>query len=402
MRPPDYRRDGSRPIAALDFPEPGVLDVEALRRVWAPWFELTASPAAPVRARHAVHLLDMLTGRRDPVVPNFFSIVSPAGLRTQLARQARRDDVVADRPEALADPRQPDTPARDRWRFVADELAAWDEQPVERRVLLVQLLTQLGFLRRVVELVPVLRTTDSPRLAYEAARAACELNRHSTVPLQVLKWVAEQATDPDLRVLAPLRLASAFSRARRDVDTAEGWLAVAQRRLDAVRPTWLAHLLGSRKHRTAALCRVLRRDPDGCAREMLLAAYHDARLGATGDELVRHYRVENRQLVLEASLKLATGSGTAFADADEAWQVMPDADLLYVLGEYHESRDELARACQAYLGAARHGSVRGAVGAYRAGCVLDRMGRHDEARDAFRLCVDLDPASVSGAERLAA
>ncbi|NUT93070.1 MAG: hypothetical protein HOY78_13700 [Saccharothrix sp.] len=395
MARPDYRRDGSRAFTELDFPPPAVLDVAALRRIWAPWFTLTASDEAPARALHAVHLLDMLAGRRDLVMPNLFSIVSPAGLRAQLARQARRDDLVAEGAEA--------SPASGRWRELAGESARWWAQPAERQVVLVELLTQLGLHRRVVELVPVLRSTDSPRLAYEVARAGCELNRSSPVPLRVLRWVAEEATDPDLRVLAPLRLVSALSRARHDVDAAEHWLGVAEGRLVEVEPPWQAHLLRSRVHRAAALCRVVRRDAAGCAERMRLAAHHDALLAkAADDDLVRHYHVENRQLVLEASLKLATMTGVAHPDVADVRLVRPDADLLHVLGEYHEKRDEPVEACDAYLAAARHGSVRGAVAAYRAGCLLERLGRREDAAEAFQLCLDLDPASLSAAERRAA
>lgn len=407
MRARDYRRDNSRAFTDLDFPAPSVLDPVRLRQCWSPWLHLTASDEAPLRARHALHLIGMLTGEQNLVVPNWFSIVSPAGSRLQIIRQARLDDHLGDRPEQL--PRSQRTPA---WQVLVDNLDRWAEQSTGRRIILVELLTQLGFHRRVVELVPRMSAdiTDVPgqQLAYEVTRAAFELNRRSDVPLRILEWLAEHAANPALRVLAALRLVSTMARVHRDQAGADRWLGHAGGEVEELgaQPDWLAHLMVSRYHRAAALCRVAGRDLTGCTEHLRAALRHDEQLAAVAtDPLVRHYQMENRQLVLEAYLKLDTMTGSACAPGDAAEQARllhPDQDLLFALGEHRASREEWQAAQEMFRAAAQLGTVHGAVAALRAGECLEQLGLRERAVTAYQLCLDLDPASMSGAQRLAA
>ncbi|MGH4023344.1 MAG: hypothetical protein ACRDRV_02035 [Pseudonocardiaceae bacterium] len=406
MRARDYRRENSR-FTDLDFPAPSVLDPVRLRERWSPWLHLTASDEAPLRARHALQLIGMLTGKQDLVVPNWFSIVAPAGSRLQIIRQARLDGHQGDRPEQL-----PPAQRTAAWQALVDNLDRWAEQSTARRIILVELLTQLGFHRRAVELVPRMSSDIEDvlgqQLAYEVARAAFELNRRSTVPLRILEWLAEHAANPALRVLAALRVVSTMARVHRDQAGADLWLDRAGGEAEELgaEPDWLRHLTVSRYHRAAALCRVSGRDLAGATEHLGAALRHDEQLAAVAtDPLVQHYQRENRQLVLEACLKLDTMTGSACAPGDAAEQAQllhPDQDLLFVLGEHRAGREEWQGAQEMFWAAAQLGTVHGAVAALCAGECRERLGRRDQAVTAYRLCLDLDPASLSGAERLAA
>jgi hypothetical protein len=404
MRGADYRRNAEPPILNLDFPPAVVLDTARLRRRWAPWIDLTASDGTPVRAGHVRYLLDMLTGAMPPMVPNWFSIISPAGTRDQVVRQARLDHYLCPAPDLL--------PADEAWRPVTEAVRRWPELDARARTVLIGLLTQLGCHRTVVDLVSSVsvRTGDpeGQQLAYEVARSSRLLDRAATGPLRVFDWLATRADRPALRVSAAIQIASALTRAHGDPGGAATWLARAERESEGLRaePEWLRDLVLSRYHRVAALvCVRGRRHPDSVS-AMSAALACDERLAARAcDELIRHYQRENRALVLEAFLKMDTMAGGDAAPADvvaQCAEVDPvDPDLQFALGGYLAARDRWDEAHRAYLASAGSGTMRGAVAAYQAGMCLDHLGRPGQARTAYQLCLDLDPASISAAERLA-
>ncbi|WP_410600789.1 hypothetical protein [Amycolatopsis sp. lyj-90] len=367
---------------------------------------MSDSAEAPVRARHASLLAAMLSGSMESKVPNWFSIISPAGTREQLVRQSRSDDHLCPIPTSLS-------PALggSHWQLLAVGARNWSQQDPNRQVLLVQLLTQLGFHDTVATLVPrvTVRAGDpiGQQLAFEIARSGRLLDRKSKAPLRVFEWLTEHADHPALRVSSAIQLASALTRAHHDHNTALTWIRRADgenARLDSG-PEWLWHLLHSRRHRVAALIAARADDHGRGAEEMRSALDHDDRLADLAhDGLTRHYQRENRALVIEAFLKLDTITGCDSAPAgivESATRVDAyDPDLRFAAGSYLAGCERWDQAQEAFLAAAGSGTIRGAVGAFRAGLCLQRLRRPDAARRAFRLCLDLDPASISAAERL--
>lgn len=402
-----YERDSARTIRELEFPCATVLDTAALRRRWAPWFDLSPAPDTPRRAQHAAQLASMLDGDAEPAVPHWFSIISPAGTREQIIRQARLDDYLVTAPDAM-----PELLRTGRWRSLADAVRRWAELDPARRVVVIELLTQLGFHPAVARLVPQVTMTPEDelgqQLAYEVARSCRQLDRHSTVPLQVFGWLAEEAVRPSLRVSAALQVASALTRAQRAPEQASDWLKRCAAASTELRhePAWLEHLVRSRVHRAAALVAVRLGKPANGADEMRAALAEDDLLADVDADPQASYQLENRALVLEAFLKLDTATSLGAAPADvvtQARQVDPyDVDLHFAVGRYLVAQDAADQGVQAFLTAAGSGTVRGAVAAFEAGLALDRLGRPGEAAAAYRLCLDLDPASTSARERLTA
>jgi len=337
-----------------------------------------------------MQLTSMLTGETEPAVPSWFSIISPAGTRDQVVRQARRDEYLATRPGDLAE-RLTTAP----WRALTTAVREWPELDQVRRVVLIGLLTQLGCHRLVADLVPRVKVTPDcavgQQLAYEVARSDRQLDRRSTVPLRVFTWLADHASRPSLRVSAGLQMASALVRAHQDPPGASTWLARCRQACGGLRaePAWLEHLVRSRVHRAAALVAVRQGAPGDGAAEMRAALAEDDRLSAVAaGELQLGYQRENRAVVLEAFLKLDTLAGTAAAPADvvaQAKRVDPfDVDLLFAAGRFLTAREAWDEATGTFLAAAASGTVRGAVAAFEAGACFERLGRPAEAAAASR------------------
>jgi hypothetical protein len=390
-----YPRTSDLPFTELNFGAPSVLDVDALAQRWHPWIRLTDSTTAPLRARHAVHLLRLLRQPRTDE-PHWFGMVSVATARVQVVRQCRLDEYVCGQPDTL-----PSGSRTSEWQELLDRLERWSDQDVTARTTIVTLLTQLGFARHVLRLIPSPAAGDSQaqHLAYEVARAGHQLNRISDAPFQVFEWLAANADHPMLRLLSALQFVSSQVREHSNAGLALRWLTVAGRLSDELTgPPAIVHLGRSRFHRAAALYYVLVRDLQQVAVHMTAALGHDDALADLDlDEVHRHYERENRRLVLEAMVKLDTMAHTAHAPATAVSQIAHldpfDPDPGFTVGHFHESRSEWLDAAAAYLRAAAGGTVRGAHAAHRAGECLRRADQPDQARLAYRLCHDLDPAA---------
>jgi tetratricopeptide (TPR) repeat protein len=403
-----YLRDTSRPFNELDFPPPDVLDVTELCRHWLSWLELTKANPSPIRSRHAVWLARMLTGEDELIAPNWFSTVSVTSARYQVVRQARAEKYLCTEPAGLAGRcRLP------RWQELVDRLTSWDEQDVSHRIVVVGLLTQLGFHRQVVRLVGELSMTPSDpfqqQLAYEVCRAAYQLNRSSQVPFEVFEWLAQCAVRPALRTLSALQLVSARARNGRDHALTSRWLAAATAtaaNLDE-EPAWLAHLVRSRYHRAAALHYLTERNLTQVTVHMSAALDHDDALAELADQPLQvHYQQENRSLVLEAFLKLDLLVDRPVAPTDAVRQLSEldplDPEPGYAIGAHHASRGDWLAAAGAFWKVAQSGTVRGAMAACAAGQCLERLSRVKAARTAYQLTLDLDPAATTVTERLRA
>ncbi|MGW0063260.1 hypothetical protein ACWDTT_25420 [Streptosporangium sandarakinum] len=393
-----YHRDDSVSFGELRFTGPRVLDTAELARRWRAWIDLGDADPAPLRSRHAVHLARMLTGEAEEAAPNWFATVSVTSSRYQVVAQARAVEHRCERPAGLAGRLR--TP---RWQALVAALERWPALPPARRVVVVALLTQLGFHRHVVSLVGTLTAAADPlsqQLAYEASRAAYQLNRASPVPGRVFGWLAENAARPALRTLAALQLVSTRSRGGGDRAEAARWLAAARRAADGLdaEPDWLAHLVTSRYHRAAALHELSGGDREPVVEHMRLALSHDEDMARCAPDPVRaHYRAENRGLVLEAHLKLDTLTGEASAPADAVAQLRAldpvDPEPLYAVGAYLAGRGDWEGAREAFRRAAGSGTLRGAMAAAAAADCSERLGRPGDAEEDRLLCLDLDPAA---------
>ncbi|GAA1264209.1 hypothetical protein GCM10009677_15020 [Sphaerisporangium rubeum] len=393
-----YQRDESRSFGELRFPPADVLDTTELARRWAGWLDLRDTDGlVPLRSLHAVHLARMLTGEQDEDVPNWFSTVSVTSSRYQVVVQARSDRHRCEQPGALpAEVRSP------RWQALVEALEGWAGLPAARRVVVVALLTQLGFHRLAVRLVGTFAVDADPvrqQLVYEVARAAYQLNRKSPIPYEIFAWLARDAVRPALRTLAALQLVSTRVRGS-DREEAGRWLAAAERSLAGLgdEPDWLAHLVTSRYHRAAALHELSGRDREPVVTHMRAALEHDDALArSAGNPSQVHYQRENRGLVLEAHLKLDTLTGTASAPADAVEQLLSldpvDPEPLYAVGAYLAGFGDREAALATFLRAAGSGTLRGASAANAAAVCAERLGRPDVAEHARRLLLDLDPAA---------
>lgn len=391
-----HLRDESRPFDELSFPEVSVLDGGELRRRWSAWFDLSDSAPVPLRSRHAAYLGRMLTGESDPVAAHWLSTVSVASARYQVIVQARSREHLCAHPAEL-----PPTLRTPRWHALAERVSRWGELPEPEQMIVVSLLTQLGFSRTVMRLAGRLSMSASGhQLVYEIGRAAFQLNRKSPVPGEIFGRLAEQADRPALRVLSALQLVSALSRGR-DHASAAHWLGVATREVAELseEPDWLAHLVTSRYHRAAALHELSGGDREPVIAHMRAALDHDDALTAlVGDDpLHAHYQHENRGLVLEAYLKLDTFAGTSCAPADAVGQLLAldpvDPEPLYAIGAYRASREDWQGAREVFWRAAGSGTLRGAEAARAAAVCSRNLGLEGDAELAHRLCLELDPAA---------
>lgn len=395
MPPYGYPRTSGLPLPALRFGEPSVLDAAALADRWNPWIRLADSTTAPLRARHAVHLLRMLD-EGPPPRQHWFGMVSVTTARSQVVCQSRAGRHLCDRPEEL-----PDELRADGWRLLVERLDHWTDQDTDARTTIVALLTQLGFHRFAVRLVPRPPVGDrrEQQLAYEVSRAAHQLNRMADPPFTIFGWLAANAEHPVLRLLSALQFVSNQVREHKNTARAKEWLGTAGRlSTELTGPDWLVHLGRSRHHRAAALYYSLVRQAPAAAKHLTTALHHDDVLAelATG-EVQRHYQRENRRLVLEAAVKLETmSSGIATAPVNALDQLADldpfDPDTCFTIGAFHESRSRWAEAAEAYLRAAAGGTVRGAHAAYQAGRCLEKIDA-ERANLAYGLCRDLDPAA---------
>ncbi|MEV6983730.1 hypothetical protein AB0M95_21085 [Sphaerisporangium sp. NPDC051017] len=393
-----YQRDDSRSFGELWFPTADALDTAELARRWTGWLDLRdAADPVPLRSRHAVHLARMLTGEEEAVVPNWFSTVSVTSSRYQVIVQARSHRHLCRQPAAL-----PEEVRSPRWRALVEALERWADLPTARRVVVVALLTQLGFHRHAVRLVGTVAIDADPlrqQLVYEVSRAAYQLNRKSPIPYEIFGRLARDAVRPALRTLAALQLVSTRARGS-DREEAARWLAEAERSLAGLgeEPGWLAHLVTSRYHRAAALHELSGRDREPVVAHMRAAMEHDDALARSAENPVQaHYQRENRGLVLEAHLKLDTLAGTASAPDDAVGQLLAldpvDPEPLYAIGAYLAGRGDWEAALETFLRAAGSGTLRGASAANAAAVCAERLGRPDEAEHARRLLLDLDPAA---------
>lgn len=400
-----YPRANDLPFSSLEFGPPEVLDLTELRLRWDPWLRIEDWPHAPLRARHCVFLRHLLD-EPGPAEPHWFGMVSPTSARAQVAAQSRRGELAAADPQEVAR-----AAGAAGWDRLATALSAWPELDVPTRTTAVALLTQLGFHRLVVRLVPRPAATDaqSELLSYEVARAAHQYNRMSGVPMEVFSWLTEHARSPLLRLLSSLQLVSNQVREHRNADEAADWLARAAQLADALDgEKWLTHLGRSRFHRAEGLYHTLNRDAGRTAAAMTAALREDDALavalpgsaaGQSLQERIRtHYQQENRRLVLEALLKLDTMTGSSSAPADAVAQLLEldahDPDPRFTIGSFLGRRGDLDEAAGHYLAAAASGTVRGTHAAWSAEQCLRQLGRNDEAERTRQLLHDLDPAAL--------
>ncbi|OEJ20975.1 hypothetical protein AS594_40015 [Streptomyces agglomeratus] len=387
----------------MEFGRARVLDTLRLRQTWSAWFELTHAPAGPICAESTPLLLDLLRDSTGEPPPPYCALILAADARSRLARQSRHDTFLGSTPRDVAV-----STGIEGWHFLAGQVDCWNEQPTQRRAVLVCVLTQLGFYGLAVRLVGEIgRPADGPGqyLAYEAARALRQHRRASDAPAQVFARLATEGTVPALRVLSCAQLISILRRDRYAPDSDRDWAVYGEGLLSGLSDTepWLRALTESRFLRAAAFQRFGDKNVEG-ARQALEEAYAaDAdteRLAENPQQ--RHCARENRRLLADVTVKAGTRlspPGRVQAAADtllrldgaEASSRFHVAALAQRGGDVRAAAEEFERGAQA-------GTLRGATAAYRAVRCWEELGDDHRADRAAHLLFDLDPAAHSPRE----
>jgi tetratricopeptide (TPR) repeat protein len=169
-------------------------------------------------------------------------------------------------------------------------------------------------------------------------------------------------------------------------------------------PSPIDDLVASRFWRAAALW-AFKAGPEHVDKFLdLSSARHADFVSAASGNVEGQLAAENTKVLLESRLKAA--SRTRYANVVErlATQLItldskdPDAHL--IVGDAWNRLGEREAALSSYLAASTLATVAASIGAFKAGQMLELMHRPDDARDAYRSAIRLDPCAITARERL--
>lgn len=381
-----------------------------LQTVWAPLIELTeASERHPVKLRNIEYLLARQASPVAAESPRSFplaSYLSPPGMRQWLALRAGRTELgFARLPLSAALPLQ--------WKALQEMVRTFRSRSPHSKAWIVSALSQLTLYEDVLKLAQGLefdvdRTADAA-LAYEIGRAVQRLDIRHSLPPELFEQILRSKADAYLRVACAIQFMVRGGRFERNAAMAKRASERGERLLKAEysrpRDPFRHALMCSRFFRADALVSVIHGGPRTPGLATRLARdWHDRAQALCGDDPEQQQLVrENKRLVVEAALKLATHTGDPLG-ATFAQELLDvdgeDPDCLAFAGDYWAARGHWRQACALYLGAMRRGTVRGVISALAAGDLLAANGLKRQATQAYRHALALDARSITARQRL--
>lgn len=381
----------------LDFPPPVELDTVRLQRIWSAWFTLTPTVGGPLCAESTPLLLALLRDHTREVVP-YCSLILQGDARSWLVRQARNDAFLGQSPAQVAE-----QTGLEAWRFLSDQVAAWADQSVSRRAVLLRLLTQLGFYNLACELAekePGLADPARDHLDYEIARALRQHLRGTETPADTFARVATGGRVPSLRVLASTQLISILLRDR-DGERGSGyWTSYGEALLPLLseEAPWVRELTLSRYWRAAAFHQIAGKDVEAAraAMEAAVTAGDEAeRLAATSQQW--HAAVENTRLLMDVTVKAGPAVFTTDRLGAAARRLLDldgnEPSARFFVAAWRQRQGDLQGAAVEFERGAQLGALRGPGCAYRAVQCYQELGDEEAADRATRLLLELDPAA---------
>lgn len=401
-----YHRDRSRPLRVFSLEDAGERPAIEQRRVrWAPYLTGSSLPEAPLATRFVPLLAAPVDRDAEDDEVAWPATLYPYGFRNQVLGHCALQPAASwvaesGRPGGVVHRicRGLDLPA---------EAGGWSAS-VRLRMALT--FNSLSLYRATVELFGrFARTvTGNPHLTYEVARAAYQIGAVDGALRAFVALSGAECPSLPIRLNAASRLVAHYARSGTGLDSCAHWVesstalaATADSRTD------FATLLAvSRVHRAAALHASRRRDPDAVVATLSAADSVDRVAEQfAGSELRRLECAQNRRLILEAALKayVATGGRVdalgAARSAERLAALDPwDPYTRLTVGDawWIHGSDEFALA--SYDAAVLMGTLVGAHAAHRGAELLNRTGRHAEARVWWDRAIALDPAAA-GVER---
>ncbi|MFF3400385.1 hypothetical protein ACFYW6_17880 [Streptomyces sp. NPDC002659] len=379
------------------FGAPVRLDTSAMQRMWLPWITLEADPESHLLARNA-HLAWHHTRNVDPddiLARPWTTTYAAAGLRTWILGQARAADQIGGKDIELSEPM---AEFRGAW-----QVALESGEPLRQ----LQMTSVLGNLTTSAPLVntpqpdPSVKDPLLQHYCYEHSKVLRQRDATHAPSLAAMEYLAENALEPALRLLAAINLVVHVLRIQQQVDGAAPWVAHGEALLGKVQSheRWLALLTESRFHRLIALYHWRQGQRAETEERLGLCKASDDLLRkeveADGSPVLRHLWMENHRLLLEVTIKKNIGSAPALV-ADEVQELdrlepyYPDSQ--YFIGEMYARGGSLAVGADHFLKAAACGDIRGAMAAHRAFECFRELGDTDSAQNSLEILRDLDPA----------
>ena len=387
----------------------GLPDIEhnRLALFWRPLIDLTESEVAPMRLRFLGPISDWIA-QPDPDRASWFTMLGPAGLRSQVIHHSALQGYAAREPTDLASPLR-----TLRWNRLLDAVERFEELDYPTRSLVVFQLLQLSYCEYALRLAGLPMPNGDPvydRYAYEVARAYARYRLQATPALDVFERLATGAED---RLLALASCAQGIGHTVRNGNNI-GLAARFERHANGilglgVPDRWHGWLIRSRYHQAAALLRFAERQVPGMRRELELAQRFSDRLFTDpvvdADEWNWWVAQENQRILTELKIK-AVSRARGPESATEVRALCQELDRLdpycirarLVAADGYLAIGDYQQAALRYTRAGELGTASGAVGWFRAAQLYDHLGEHGDALNAMARCLELDGSAFEALE----
>ena len=378
-----------------------------------PYFDLYAEPITFQRYLYVKALFAEIANWQAgiPRYPSVTTYLGQYSFRQDLYRQC---GLPQDRVFSALD--LPDEVQSDRWQHFCEEIRCYSSLDMQRKVLLLRLLTKLCLYQDVLNLEPEGPTEESiqrnefmAEIGYLRLFAQFMLYEDKIPAINFRYQEMER-----LATLAPgnVRLNAWYMVAIYTIkfdyqpQHAEHALFSMEQAVMAMRSsvedfTYLDGL--SRYHRVNAFLPQMRQDLAGTQKHLHLAQQTLDSMMPRATTPYHHYVCEQlQQAIFESSSKTALWAGdlpTAEAYARQCVLLCPqDSTHLMELGEILLQQQRLQEAAELYQQATHYGPRGIAIAWYMLGTCFQSMGDHSQAVDAYRQSLKFDPFGISAAE----
>jgi hypothetical protein len=299
------------------------------------------------------------------------------------------------------------------WEVLQDHVARFRKLNASTKAWVISALSQMTLYEDCLRLsqgqaLDLDRKQDGA-LAYEIGRSLQRVDVHHRLPVQLFEGILSSKADPYLRAACAIQFMVRGARYQSDAAMARGASNTGERLLKAEhaqpRDPFRHAIMCSRFFRADALVSVVHggvRTP-AQATELSRQWHEHAESLCDSSPEQRQLVRENKRLVVEASLKLATHNrnmdGSKFAQELIAIDGA-DPDCLAFVGDYWASRHNWQLASAYHLRAMRRGTVRSVVSAITAGDLLIKNGRNVAGLRAYQRALALDGRSITAQGRI--
>ncbi|MEO2219246.1 hypothetical protein ABGV49_19510 [Chromobacterium vaccinii] len=396
--------------AEIDIPASTTPWPTILNNTWAPLIRLSpATPQHPLKLGNINYLLDRLVKRGDSSSELNFpltSFLSPPDMRLWLALRAGESELSF---RMLPTSRLPS----DEWLALQDHVKKFDKLDTHIKPWLISTLAQLTLYEDCVKLAQGqdfdLDQTQDSALAYEIGRALQRIDFRHKLPIQIFKGILSGQADSYLRVASAIQFMVRGSRFKINASMAKKASQQGEKLLvaehQAPRDPFRHAVMYSRFYRAEALVSAVHGSKWTPAEAIEKSDQWHTHAEFFSDHSPEHQQLlrENKRLVIEACLKLATrhgdDEGKKFAEKLIAFDGS-DPDCLAFVGNYWLSQGNWRLASTYHLRAMRRGTVRSVLSAITAGDLLVHNGHQVTGLKAYQNALVLDARSITAQKRI--